>query len=107
MGKNRHSKDRLFLTATEWKDLGGQSREPSGGAALQALPFDHCALSLTRYETPCCTLEGVLFDLLHLLPYVKKYKKNPITGEPMTTEEIIRLNVRNVIIAVYTQQPHL
>ena len=93
MGKNRHSKDRLFLTATEWRELGGQSREPGGGAATQTLPFDHCALSLTRYETPCCTAEGVLFDLMHLLPYVKKHKKNPLTGEPMKTEDIIRLHV--------------
>lgn len=91
MGKNRHSKDRLFLTATEWRGIGG--KPTAAGPASQALPFDHCALSLTRFETPCCSPEGVVFDLVHIVPYLRKYKKNPVSGLPMTTDEIVRLTM--------------
>lgn len=56
MGKNKHSKDRMFLTATEWKmDYGGKKQ----AKVIQGhiLPFDHCALSLTPFVNPCCTPE--------------------------------------------------
>ena len=39
------------------------------------------------------TDEGVIFDVTNLVPYVMKHKKNPITGEPMATNQIIRLNM--------------
>lgn len=92
MGKNRHSKDRLFLTATEWKGIGGRPTVQTSGSS-QPLAFDHCSLSLTRYEIPCASPEGVLFDLENILPYVKKHKKNPVTGSAMTSTDIIRLNM--------------
>ena len=63
MGKNRHSKDRMFITTTEWKtEYGG--KKVAANHISRPLPFDHCALSLSPFDTPCCTLEGVLFDLL-------------------------------------------
>jgi peptidyl-prolyl cis-trans isomerase-like protein 2 len=92
MGKNRHSKDRLFITATEWKGLGGKRTAVTHD--YRPLPFDQCAMSLTAYETPCCTAnEGVVFDVTNLVPYVMRHKKNPITGEKMSMNEIIRLNM--------------
>ena len=91
-GKNRHSQDRLFITATEWKSIGG--KRVAAQHDYRPLPFDHCAMSLSPYETPCCTAnEGVVFDVTNLVPYVMKHKKNPITGEKMSTSEIIRLNM--------------
>jgi hypothetical protein len=36
MGKNQHSKDKLFLTATEWRDLGGGRRVELGAGAAAA-----------------------------------------------------------------------
>ncbi|GAB5034831.1 peptidyl-prolyl cis-trans isomerase-like 2 [Nannochloropsis oceanica] len=92
MGKKQHSKDRMFLTATEWKELGGK-RETAGRSSYRPLAFDSCALSLQPFETPVCTPEGVLFDILNLFPYVQKHKKSPITGESMTSKEIVRLNM--------------
>ena len=92
MGKNRHSKDRLFITSTEWgRDWGG--KKVATIHENRPVPFSHCAISLTPYETPCCTDEGVIFDVTNLVPYVMKHKKNPITGEPMATNQIIRLNM--------------
>ena len=91
-GGNKHSKDRMYITATEWKtEYGG--KKVVGTNKGQPLPFDHCALSLTPYETPVCTPEGVVFDILNLTPFVRKHKSNPVTGEPMGTGDIIRLNM--------------
>ena len=39
------------------------------------------------FQDPYCTVEennqGIIFDLLAIIPYIKKHKKNPITGEPL------------------------
>ncbi|CAM9510410.1 unnamed protein product [Ascophyllum nodosum] len=92
MGKNQHSKDRLFLTATEWKrDYGG--KKVGKNVASRPLAFDCCALSLAPFETPVCTKEGVLFDILNIMPYVRKHKKNPVTGEALTAKGLVRLNM--------------
>ena len=39
----------MFLTASEWKEIGGK-REAGGKGAYRPLPFDSCALSLQPYE---------------------------------------------------------
>lgn len=92
MGKNRHSKDRMFITATEWKvEYGGKKSSHRHG--YQPLPFDHCALGLVPFVTPVCTAEGVIFDMENLVPYLIAHKKNPVTGDSMTAKDIIRLNM--------------
>ncbi|CAN0221732.1 unnamed protein product [Scytosiphon promiscuus] len=92
MGRNQHSKDRLFLTATEWKrDYGG--KKTGKNAASRPLAFDCCALSLAPFETPVCTKEGVIFDILNIMPYVRKHKKNPVTGESLAPKDLVRLNL--------------
>uniref|UniRef100_A0A669B5C5 RING-type E3 ubiquitin-protein ligase PPIL2 n=1 Tax=Oreochromis niloticus TaxID=8128 RepID=A0A669B5C5_ORENI len=40
------------------------------------------SLSLQPFEYPVCTEEGVVFDLLSIVPWIKKYGTNPISGEP-------------------------
>lgn len=91
--KNRHSKDKLFITAAEWSSEYGGKKIAGVGGGIRALPFDHCALSLAPFETPVCTSEGVIFDLVNLVPYIRKYNSNPITGEAMSSQDIIRLNM--------------
>lgn len=39
----------MFLTATEWKELGGKKAD-STNKAYRPLPFDSCALSLQPFE---------------------------------------------------------
>ncbi|CAN0073174.1 unnamed protein product [Discosporangium mesarthrocarpum] len=91
MPKNKHSKDRLFVTATEWKrDYGGKKDKKNGSS--RPLAFDCCALSLAPFETPVCTKEGVVFDILNIMPYLKKHKKNPVDGEPLVPKDLLRLN---------------
>ena len=95
MGKHRHTKDREFISATEWKNEYGGKRVTVGSQdSVHILPFDHCALSLAPFQTPVCTPEGVLFDILNLIPYVKEHGKNPVTGNPLHVKDIIRLKMQ-------------
>uniref|UniRef100_A0A672RFE9 RING-type E3 ubiquitin transferase n=1 Tax=Sinocyclocheilus grahami TaxID=75366 RepID=A0A672RFE9_SINGR len=50
-------------------------------ANFRRLPFDHCSLSLQPFEYPMCTVDGVVFDLMSIVPWIKKFGTNPITGE--------------------------
>ena len=69
MGKNKHSKDRMFVTATEHKYLYGGKRERAA-TDYRRLPFDHCALSFAPFDTPVATPEGHVFDLVNILPHL-------------------------------------
>lgn len=91
MGKNRHSKDRLFITQTEHKYLyGGKKSEVR--RAYKRLPFNCCAITLCPFTNPVCTREGHLFDLEAVVPYVKQHQINPVTGKPLALKELIQLH---------------
>ena len=73
-----------YLTSTEWRETYGGKKAVnpnSSDASFRRLPFDHCSLSLQPFENPLCDTEGHLFDLLAIVPYLKKYKTNPVTGK--------------------------
>ncbi|KJH45633.1 peptidyl-prolyl cis-trans isomerase, cyclophilin-type [Dictyocaulus viviparus] len=94
MGKKQHQKDKLYLTTTEWKEIGGHKDDT--GARLQRaqfkrLPLTHCALSLIPFDDPVCTRTGEIFDLTHIIPYLKKNGVNPCTGKKMTSKDLIHL----------------
>jgi len=51
---------------------------------FKRLPFFCCALSLRPFEHPVCTPEGKeIFDLVNIIPYLKKYGTNPVTGNKL------------------------
>uniref|UniRef100_A0A8B9JW22 Peptidylprolyl isomerase like 2 n=1 Tax=Astyanax mexicanus TaxID=7994 RepID=A0A8B9JW22_ASTMX len=79
-------------------------------ANFRRLPFDHCSLSLQPFEYPMCTPEGVVFDLMSIVPWIKnlnhpycfssaveqlniktKSYKDLLTDEPFTRQDIITL----------------
>ncbi|CAG9764536.1 unnamed protein product [Ceutorhynchus assimilis] len=97
MGKRQHQKDKMYITYTEWTTLYGgkktgiQSKEEQN---FRRLPFDHCCLSLLPYETPFCDLDGNIFDLDPLIPFLKKYKINPVTGKPLDFHSLIQLDLK-------------
>ena len=76
----------MFLSATEHKHTAGFKEK--GAVAVQKLPFTHCALSLVPFEDPVMTPDGSVFDVRQLVPFVRKHKKNPVTGEPLETRDI-------------------
>ena len=85
-----------YLTASEWSTLYGgkktQSLDPDM-KDFRRLPFDHCALSLQPYENAYCDEDGNIFDLIHILPFLKKFKANPVTGKALTASQLTKLNV--------------
>ena len=74
---------------------GKKSRNPNDPDVkdFRRLPFDHCALSLQPYENPYCDEDGNVFDLVHIVPYLKKFKVNPVSGKPLTATQLTKLNV--------------
>ncbi|EGD76699.1 Ppil2 protein [Salpingoeca rosetta] len=94
MGKNQHSKDRLFITASEWATLyGGKKKEaPGASAKYKKLPFDCCCLSLQPVEHPMCTRDGYVFDLVNIVPFIRKHGLHPVTGEKLALKDLIKLN---------------
>ena len=54
---------------------------------------DHCALSLQPYENPYCDEDGNIFDLVHIVPFLKKFKANPISGKPLAASQLTKLNL--------------
>ncbi|XP_031551491.1 RING-type E3 ubiquitin-protein ligase PPIL2-like [Actinia tenebrosa] len=93
MGKKQHQKDKLYITNKEWKEeWGGKKKDVGERAAFRRLPFSCCSISFQPFEHPLCTKEGVIFDLLNIVPYLKKYKCNPVNGEPLELKDLIRLH---------------
>ncbi|KAF7727292.1 Peptidyl-prolyl cis-trans isomerase cyp8 [Apophysomyces ossiformis] len=90
--------DKLYITHSEWSGEVGQHSASSGtlgrkkGDGFKRLPFYCCSLSLQPFEFPVCTPEGIVFDLTHIVPYLKKYGTNPVTGEKLETKNLIKLN---------------
>ena len=87
-----------YITATEWKHLYGGNkgnRNPNDPDVkdFRRLPFDHCALSLQPYENPYVDEDGNIFDLVHIVPYLKKFKVNPVTGKPLSASNLTKLNL--------------
>ncbi|KAI7884102.1 peptidyl-prolyl cis-trans isomerase-like 2 [Lichtheimia hyalospora FSU 10163] len=90
--------DKLYITHSEWSGEVGQHSASSGitgrrqNDGFRRLPFYCCSLSLQPFEHPVCTPEGIIFDLVHIIPYIKKYGTNPVTGEKLDTKNLIKLN---------------
>ncbi|EJT97800.1 peptidyl-prolyl cis-trans isomerase-like 2 [Dacryopinax primogenitus] len=96
--------NKLYITHAEHTGVaGGQhSASSSGyrakatGSDLQQLPFDCCALSLQPFENPVVVREpdgtGNVFDLMNIIPWVKKHGTNPVTGKPLASGDLLRLH---------------
>ena len=91
MGKHNHNKDRLFITATEHKMEWGGKKDPEK-VPISKLPFNCCSLSLLPFDNPVCSPDGVVFDILNIVPFIGKYKKNPVTGTNLKITDLIKLN---------------
>ena len=91
MGKKSASKDRGYITATEWKLDGGGYRDKSEGLPFRRLPFNCCAVSFVPFEDPVCAPDGTVMDIMHAVPYVQKHGKPPVTGEPLELKDLTKL----------------
>lgn len=90
--------DKLYITHSEWSGEVGQHSASAGitghrkTSGFKRLPFYCCSLSLQPFEHPVCTPDGIIFDLVYIIPYIKKYGTNPVTGEKLKTKDLIKLN---------------
>lgn len=88
MGKNQHSKDKLYMTATEAKTF----KKAAGPLhALKKLPYSCCALSLRPFADPVCTADGRCFEVTNILPWIKKHKCCPVTNAPLAAKDLLAL----------------
>ena len=93
MGKKRHSQDKLWITNKELvQDWGGKKEDEPKGAPIKRLPFFCCSLSFMPFQDPVCLKDGTIFDIVNILPYLKKFKKNPVNGKPLKSSDLIKLN---------------
>ena len=93
MGKKRHTQDKMWITYKELvSDWGGKSEVENKTSQFKKLPFECCSLSFTPFQDPVCLTDGTIFDIVNILPYIKKHKKNPVTGLPLKATELIKLN---------------
>ncbi|XP_027430044.1 RING-type E3 ubiquitin-protein ligase PPIL2-like isoform X1 [Zalophus californianus] len=92
MGKRQHQKDKMYITCAEYTHFYGGKKPDIPQANFHRLPFDHCSLSLQPFVYPVCTPEGVVFDLLNIVPWLKKYGTNPSNGEKLDGRSLIKLN---------------
>lgn len=120
MGKRQHQKDKMYLTYTEWTTLyGGKksgSLESNEDTTFRRLPYDHCCLSLQPFEHPYCDSLGNVFELEAILEYIKRYKHNPVTGKPLDSKSLIKLQFHKnaedeyhcpVLFKLFTKHSHI
>mmetsp|Transcript_67208 Transcript_67208/g.133185 ORF Transcript_67208/g.133185 Transcript_67208/m.133185 type:complete len:573 (-) Transcript_67208:221-1939(-) len=118
MGKKQHSKDQLYLTNTEHAsgEHRGKGKQSLLHLPYKTLPFDCCAISFRPFETPLCTADGIVFELLNIVPFLKKYRRHPVTGAPLAASDLIKLHFHKnsdgqyacpVLFKPFTQFTHI
>mmetsp|Transcript_39344 Transcript_39344/g.116617 ORF Transcript_39344/g.116617 Transcript_39344/m.116617 type:complete len:554 (-) Transcript_39344:92-1753(-) len=91
MGKNQHSKDGLHQRPTEWAQ-DGSGFKAVRRSPFAKLPLNCCGLSLQPFDQPVGTPDGSIFDVAHIVPYIKKFGVNPLTGAKLEVSELIPMH---------------
>mmetsp|Transcript_108621 Transcript_108621/g.324811 ORF Transcript_108621/g.324811 Transcript_108621/m.324811 type:complete len:546 (+) Transcript_108621:204-1841(+) len=91
MGKNQHSKDLLHLRPTEWAQDGRGFKERTR-SPFARLPLHCCFLSFQPFENPVGTRDGAVFDVAHIIAYIKRFGVNPVTGGKLEVGELVPLH---------------
>ena len=60
-------------------------------AKIKKIPFNLCSLTLEEVQDPVCLKSGHIFDIKNIVPYITKYKKNPISGEKLEISDLIKI----------------
>ena len=86
-------KEKQYQSQSEYR-LNSRSRKSvATSTEYHNLPFDCCALTLTPYTSPVCFRNGIIFEASAIIPYLLKYKKDPVTGNSCSSKELVTLNM--------------
>lgn len=118
----KRQKEKQYQSSAEHR-LNSQIRSGrgNGSGSSRPLPFTCCALTLTPYTNPVCCIipnkdsnddsgtmvtglnggiggrkinnHGIIFENTEIIPYLLKHRKNPITGEKMSSKSLVTLNM--------------
>jgi len=94
MGKKQHQSDKLYLTHTEWTKFYGGKKDGHAdhkNAEFRRLPFSCCSLSLQPFEHPYISPDGYIFDITSIVPFLKQFGINPVTGEKLVSKDLTKL----------------
>ena len=69
----------------------------SNGSIIYYLFLRSTPTSSSSSEPPKSESTGVIFDFENIVPFLQQYKSDPVSGEPMTTKSILRLNMHKNI----------
>lgn len=106
----------MFITKTEWATEWGGAKSKELRTPFKRLPFYCCALTFTPFEDAVCTKDGSVFDIMHIIPYIRKYGKHPVSGAPLKQEDLIPLTFHKnsegeyhcpVLNKVFTEFTHI
>lgn len=75
--------------ALDWHS-GASAGKPKTN--FKRLPFSCCSLSLQPFDVPVCTPKGQVYDLVHILPWIKQYSVDPVSGDPLSAKSLIKLH---------------
>jgi len=91
MGKKT---DRAFITQKEWiADFGGKKLKVGDGTtSFRPLPYYCCALSFQPFEDPVANPEGVIYDITNIIPFIQKYKVDPMSGKAISAKDLTPLH---------------
>lgn len=115
MGRKSKSKDRGYLTATEWREEGGGFKQASV-TDFRRLPYHCCAISFLPFEDAACTHDGTTYDIVNIVEYIRKFKRHPISGEPLSLKDVVPLHFAKnnegeyhcpVLHKVFTESTHI
>eukprot|EP00918_Siedleckia_nematoides_P019685 GHVU01041965.1.p1 GENE.GHVU01041965.1~~GHVU01041965.1.p1 ORF type:complete len:472 (-),score=62.93 GHVU01041965.1:2336-3751(-) len=89
MTKKHNVKNKLYIRPSEYAEDWGGHKKRKFNVPFKALPFFCCGLSLSPFDEPLCTKEGIIFDKKYILPYIDQYHRNPVTGNELAKDELI------------------
>lgn len=65
----------------------------SNSSTERPLPFGLCALTLLPVKDAVCNREGIVFENSAILPFLLKHQKDPVSGDPMTSKDLLTLHL--------------
>ena len=63
-----------------------------------------------------CTSDGIVYDIEHIVPYIRKFHRHPVSGELLELKDLIKLNFHKnaegqyhcpVLHKVFTEHTHI